>query len=71
MKMTARTIARQPTTRYAIPRNEFFPPAQLVVEKTIAFRPPKAVTGYATICYCTKSVNKLTVVYNNIIGSFW
>lgn len=46
-KTTPTTMLALPTTRYAMPRNGFFPPSHDVVVMTNIFRPPNAVTGKA------------------------
>ncbi len=46
-KAMAIAMLVKPTTRYAMPRNVFLPPIQLIVEMTSVFLPAKDCTGNA------------------------
>jgi len=67
-KTTPRTMQIEPTTRYPIPRNGFFPPSHDVVVSTILFLPLNDDTGYAAckrnaiviILYYSKRQQKIT-----------
>lgn len=49
MRRNARPVhvATEPTTMYAMPRKEFFPPSHDVVVMITCFSPPNDETGYA------------------------